>query len=79
VDPYAWRREFGKELRIRGGIAKAPLVAGPSAIDKELERIRPLMEQGGVIPHLDHLAPPDIPLKHYRYYLDKKRKLIGKA
>ena len=79
VDPYAWRREFGKEMRIRGGIAKEPLVRGKAEIDKEIERIRPLMEQGGFIPHLDHLVPPDIPYAHYCYYLERKRKLIGKA
>ena len=77
-DAYAWRREFGKELRIRGAIAKAPIAVGGAAIDKELERIKPLLAQGGVIPHLDHLVPPDISFDNYRYYLDKKRKLIGK-
>ena len=79
VDPYAWRREFGKELRIRGGIAKSPLVEGGKAIDRELERIKPLLEQGGFVPHLDHLVPPDISYKNYMEYLEKKRKLIGKA
>jgi len=78
-DPYAWRREFGKELRLRGAIGKEPLVQGGSAIDRELERIRPLLEQGGCIPHLDHLVPPDIPYKHYCEYLEKKHKLIGKT
>jgi uroporphyrinogen decarboxylase len=78
VDLYAWRREFGKTMRMKGGIAKAPLVQGGSAIDRELERIRPLVEQGGFIPHLDHLVPPDISYKNYREYLDKKRKMLGK-
>jgi hypothetical protein len=77
VDPYAWRGEFGLELRLRGGIAKRPLVEGGAAIDRELERIRPLLEQGGFIPHLDHLVPPDIPYAHYCDYLEKKRQLIG--
>jgi len=77
-DPYAWRAEFGRDLRLRGAIAKAPLVAGGSAIDAELARVRPLMDDGGFIPHLDHLVPPDIPFDHYRDYLDKKRKMIGK-
>jgi len=78
VDPYAWREEFGMELRLKGGIAKRPLVEGGAAIDRELERIRPLLEQGGYIPHLDHLVPPDVPYDHYRDYLDKKRRLIGR-
>ena len=77
-DPAAWREEFGMELRLKGGIAKAPLVAGGSAIDAEFERIRPVFEQGGYIPHLDHLVPPDISFDNYRTYLDKKRKFIGK-
>jgi uroporphyrinogen decarboxylase len=79
VDPFAWRKEFGMNLRLRGGIAKDPLVAGGSAIDRELERIKPLLEQGGYIPHLDHLVPPDISYKNYCEYLDKKRKLIGRS
>ena len=78
VDPYAWRREFGKEVRFAGGIAKEPLVIGGKAIDKELERIKPLLEQGGYIPHLDHHVPPNVSYKNYCYYLEKKRKLIGK-
>lgn len=77
-DPYRWRKEFGKDLRLRGGIAKQPLVEGGAAIDRELERIRPLFEQGGYIPHLDHLVPPDISYQNYCVYLEKKRKLIGK-
>ena len=78
VDPFAWRREFGKGLRLKGGIAKEPLVQGGKAIDRELERVKPLLEQGGFIPHLDHLVPPDISYKNYCEYLEKKRKLIGK-
>ncbi len=77
-DPFAWRKEFGMELRMRGAIGKVPLVEGGKAIDRELERIKPLLEQGGFIPHLDHLVPPDIPYKNYCEYLEKKRRLIGK-
>ena len=78
VDPYVWRKEFGRELRIRGGVAKRPLVEGGKAIDRELDRLRPLLEQGGCIPHLDHLVPPDSPYRHYCEYLEKKRRFIGK-
>jgi uroporphyrinogen decarboxylase len=78
VDPQAWRREFGMELRLRGAIAKHAIAEGGAAIDRELERIKPLLEQGGCIPHLDHLVPPDVPYAHYCEYLEKKRKLIDK-
>ena len=66
------------DLRLQGGIDKRAVAAGPEAIDKELERIKPLLDQGGFVPHLDHLVPPDISFDNYRYYLDKKRKLIGR-
>ncbi len=79
VDPFLWRKEFGLNLRLRGGIAKDPLVAGGLAIDRELERINPLLAQGGYIPHLDHLVPPDISYRNYCEYLEKKRKLIGRS
>ena len=78
VDTYAWREEFGKVILLRGGVAKVPLVQGGSAIDAEMERLKPLLDQGGFIPHLDHLVPPDISFDNYRYYRDAKRKLIGK-
>jgi uroporphyrinogen decarboxylase len=78
VDPFAWRKEFGKDLRMRGAIAKVPLSRGKAEIDKEIERVKPLLDLGGVIPHLDHLVPPDISFDNYRYYLDAKRKMIGK-
>ena len=78
VDPFAWREEFGMELRLRGGIRKSLVAFGADAIDAELERIRPLLDQGRFVPHLDHLVPPDISYDNYRIYLDKKRELIGK-
>jgi len=78
VDVYAWREEFGKECRLRGGVDKRALIAGGSAIDREIDRLRPLLEEGGFIPHLDHLVPPDVSFKNYLYYLEQKRKWIGK-
>lgn len=78
VDPKAWRSEFGMGLHLRGGIAKGAVALGGAAIDREFERIRGVFEQGGFIPHLDHLVPPDVPYDHYREYLDKKRKFIGR-
>ncbi|MCE5276681.1 MAG: uroporphyrinogen decarboxylase family protein [Planctomycetaceae bacterium] len=78
VDAAEWRKEWGLDLRMRGGIAKVPLAQDKSAIDAELERIRPLLDQGGFIPHLDHLVPPDISYANYCYYREKKMKMIGK-
>ena len=78
LDPYRWREEFGMELRLRGGISKPAVAAGGRALEDELRRITPLFEQGGYIPHLDHLVPPDISLKNYCEYRERKMRLIGK-
>lgn len=78
VDPLEWRKEFGKDLLLRGGIKKYAVAEGGAAIDRELERIKPLIDQGGYIPHLDHLVPPDISYGNYCEYLEKKKKLIGR-
>ncbi len=78
ADHLGWRRKFGKELLLRGGINKEAIAAGGSSIDRELERIKPLMDAGGYVPHLDHLAPPNISYSDYLAYLEKKRKAIGR-
>jgi uroporphyrinogen decarboxylase len=78
ADPTAWREEFGRDVLLRGGINKRAIAEGGSAIDAELERMRPLLEEGGCIPHLDHLVPPDVSYANYNTYLEKKRALIGR-
>ncbi len=40
---------IGMELRIRGGVDKRALTLGRDAIDAELERLKPFMDQGGFI------------------------------
>lgn len=50
-----------------------------NAVDKEVERVKPLLDQGGFIPHLDHIVPPDVSYSHFCEYLEKKRKLIGRS
>ncbi len=75
ADPMAFRRQYGKELRVFGGIDKLALERGRKAIDAEIERRIPLMKEGGFVPLPDHLITPDTPLDDYRYYLDRIREL----
>ncbi|MCX8053778.1 MAG: hypothetical protein N3B12_08210 [Armatimonadetes bacterium] len=77
TDPYWIRREFGREVRLMGGVDKTQLIAGKDAIDREIERIAPLVEQGGYIPHVDHRCPPDVTYENYLYYLKRKREAFG--
>jgi len=69
MDVLAIRRTYGRDLRIWGGVDKRALKHGPAAIDAEINRVRPLIEQGGYIAHTDHSCPPDISFANYCYYL----------
>lgn len=75
-DPCDLRARYGKRIRLWGGVNKQIVAAGPEAIDAELERLRPIVEQGGFIPGFDHRVPADVPLDHYKYYLDRKRDVL---
>jgi hypothetical protein len=77
IDPMQIRREYGKSLSLAGGIDKRELSKGRAEIDREIDRRRPLVESGGYIPHIDHSVPPDISLDNFRYYLERKRRLLG--
>lgn len=69
--------EYGKELRIMGGVDKIELGKGPEAIKAYLETLVPLVERGGYIPFCDHRCPPNVRPQDYLYYLDLKEKMFG--
>ena len=69
--------EYGKELRIMGGVDKMALGAGRDAIDAYMKTLIPLVERGGYIPFCDHRCPPNVPEEDYLYYLDLKEKMFG--
>jgi len=80
MDPLRLRRRFGKGLCLAGGVDKRQIARGPEAIERELRgKIPPLIEQGGYIPHIDHAIDPDISLENMKYYMELKRKLIGRS
>ena len=69
--------EYGKQLRIMGGIDKMRLIAGKDAIKAYLKSVEPLVERGGYIPFCDHRCPPDVKEEDYLYYLDLKKEMFG--
>ena len=70
-------REYGRDLRIMGGVDKIQMIAGKAEIKKYLESIEPLVTRGGFIPFCDHRCPPDVTPENYLYYLDLKEKMFG--
>lgn len=69
--------EYGKDLRIMGGVDKMKLIEGPLAIKKYLESLIPLVQRGGYIPFCDHRCPPDVKYENYIYYLNLKEQIFG--
>ncbi len=77
MDVLAVRKKYGKTLRIWGGVDKRALIQGPATIDAELARVKPLIEEGGYIPHADHGIPPNISLANYIYYMRRLKEVCN--
>lgn len=77
MDVVETRRKFGKDLRMFGGVDKRVLARSREAIDDEIERVRPLIEEGGYIAAPDHSIPPDVPYANFCYYLENMSKALG--
>jgi uroporphyrinogen-III decarboxylase len=76
VSPMDYRKQFGKSLRMWGGVDKRVLPLGPAAINAHLREMIPLIEEGGFIPTIDHTVPPDVSWDNFRYYMDAKWALL---
>jgi uroporphyrinogen decarboxylase len=79
ADPVAYRKQYGRELLMMGGVDKNALRRGRDAIDRQIDRLAPLVEEGGFIPHCDHRVPPDVPLEYYLYYIERAKAVFGKG
>ena len=76
MDPLEVRRKFGRSLRIWGAVDKRELAKDRAAIDAHLRALQPLVADGGFIPGVDHLVPPDVPLANFEHYMARKHQLL---
>ncbi len=76
-DPVDIRRRWGPRCLLMGGVNKRPLAAGRDAIVEEVTHLKPLVDEGGFIPHVDHRVPPDVSYEDYLFYLRTKREMYG--
>jgi hypothetical protein len=63
------RREFGKDLRLIGGIDLDALRGDRASIRREVEeKVPPLLADGGYVPLADGRVREDVPFENYVYY-----------
>ena len=71
MDAIRLRKKYGRQLFMMGNIDKRALTSGKEAIRNEVNsKVPALKESGGYVPGLDHLVPPNIPLKNFKYYAE---------
>ncbi len=69
MDYRRLRKEFGRDLRLIGGIDLDALRKDKAAIRQEIEeKVPPLIEDGGYIPLADGRVRADVPFENYVYY-----------
>jgi hypothetical protein len=70
MDITAVRKEYPK-LKLIGGYNKLCIAQGKDSIDREFNRIMPVIRSGGYIPGADHQVAPSTSLENYIYYIEK--------
>jgi len=78
MDVVAVRREYGRDLAMIGGIDKRAVASGGAVMRAEVDRIMPVVAEGGYIPELDHSAPPDISWPNYCNYMEYLSRSLGR-
>ena len=76
-DLVAYRKRHGRSMAYRQGVDKRCIAAGGEAIERELERIEPVLRDGGYIPGCDHGVPFDISWSNFVGYGRKLAELTG--
>ena len=71
MDAVDIRNRYGRDLLLMGNIPIKALIAGPEAIDREIDRLMPLIREGGFLPALDDMVPLETPFSHYKYMIEK--------
>ncbi len=79
MDYRRLRREFGRDLRLIGGIDLDALRHSKDAIRREIEKkVPPLIADGGYVPLADGRVRADVPFENYVYYRQLLEEIIRK-
>ena len=76
-DINAFRKQYGHTFAYGGGIDKRALAAGGEIMTAELNRLAPLIKDGGYLPTCDHGVPPDISWPNFIEYTRELAHITG--
>ncbi len=79
MDVLEVRKKYGKSLALVGGIDKRALTHGQEELHLEIDRVMPLVEQGGYIPELDHSVPPNVSWPNFIEYVRYLKHRLGRG
>ena len=79
MDVVEIRRVYGHDLAMAGGISKRAVARGGEAMRRAVDRVMPLVEDGGYLPELDHSAPPDISWQGFCEYMSYLKHRLGRG
>ncbi|MGI6007479.1 MAG: uroporphyrinogen decarboxylase family protein [Ruminococcus sp.] len=78
VDIVDVRRRF-PDVKFIGGFNKLEILKGYEAIDREFERLKPVIRQGGYLCGIDHQAAPGTPYEYYKYYIKRLGEVMAEC
>jgi len=76
-DLPAMRGRFGRAMAYVGGVDKRAIAKGGDVLRRELDRIAPVVRDGGYIPSCDHGIPPDVSWGNYLEYVRLLAEVTG--
>ena len=76
-DINAYREQFGHKMAFRGGVDKRAMAKGGEALEAEITRLVPVIEDGGYIPSCDHGVPADVSWPNYCHYVKRLAQVTG--
>lgn len=69
-------RDSYPELQLMGGVPKSEIRHGKRRVDEILEPVKKVLKSGGYIPFGDHLIPPGVHWKEFKYYREKLNSML---
>ncbi len=76
-DIVAFRKQYGHSFAFGGGVDKRALAAGGATMRAELDRLAPVIADGGFLPTCDHGVPPDVSWPNFIEYTRRLAHLTG--